>query len=353
MDAKRVIEILTDDDVVTILENLGSKFPKIVRDGMLFSTICHNNSYEGKHKLHYHSESKTFYCYTECGNIGNIFSLVMKVKDVKFSDAYRYICELMGINIHNQLQHGFNVGKIDNSFIYKLEEKEKENKKDEIIIRNNSALKRFWDLYHKSWINDHIKVDIMKEFNIKFDIIEHKIIIPHYDINNNLIGIRCRHLKDDMVEKGFKYIPITIDNILYNYPTSMNLYGINKNKENIKKYKSVVIGESEKFVMQHKSFFENSTAVALNGSSLSDYQINLLLDLGVETVVLALDKEFTNDEEEKEYKNIINKKFLSKLIPLFKIEIIWDNKELLDHKDSPTDKGVDIYNELYKNRIIL
>lgn len=351
MDAKKVIEILTDEDVVTIMENLGSDFPRQVTGGYLYQTICHNGPHEGKHKLHYHSESKTFFCYTDCGNIGNIFSLVMKVKDCKFIESYKYVCDILGINTHSQLQSGFNTGKVDNSFIYKLEPKQE--KQDPLIYRNEEVLKSFWTLYHKSWIDDHIKTDIMKDFNIKFDIPNYRIIIPHYNIEDKLIGIRCRNLKEEIVEEGYKYMPISINGVLYNYPTSMNLFGINKNKENIKKYKNVVIGESEKFVMQHKSHFENSTAIALNGSSLSNYQIQLLINLGVETVVLALDKEFTNEEEEKEYKDVINRKFLSKLLPLFKVEIIWDAENLLDYKDSPMDKGKEIYQELYRKRIIL
>lgn len=39
MDAKKIIEILTDDDVIVIMENLGSDFPRVVRDGLLFQTI--------------------------------------------------------------------------------------------------------------------------------------------------------------------------------------------------------------------------------------------------------------------------------------------------------------------------
>lgn len=354
MKAKDIIDILTDEDVVTIMAELGSAHPRPVRDGLLFQTICHNE-YGGKFKLHYHSESKTFFCYTECGSIGNIFNLVMHVKDCEFNQSYKIVCEILGITMSSMLKYGFDEDKVDNSFIEKFNIKDD----DEIyplIIRDDIVLKRFWDIYHYSWIKDYIHPQIMKMFNIKFDISNNRIIIPHYDIDNNLIGIRARNLNQDIVDSGKKYMPIVIDNILYNYPTSMNLFGLNINKNAIKKYKKIIIGESEKFVMQHKTFYgDDSIAVALNGSFLSKYQISLIRDLGVETIILALDKEFENigDSLETEYKKKINNVFISNLAQYFTLEILWDINNKIGYKDAPTDRGKQIFEDLYRDRIIL
>ena len=351
MSAKDVINKITDDDVIDIMLDLGSEDPLFVREGMLFNTICHNHDGSGKKKLHYHSESKTFYCYTECHNIGNIFNLVMKAKECEYRDAYEYVCSKIGIST-STLKYGFTFEKLDNSFIRKFS-----NKKEEIkmpILRDEKVLNRFWDkLFHQSWINDFITIDVMKKFGIRFDISENRIIIPHYDENSILVGIRCRNLNKDKVDQGKKYMPITINDVLYNYPTSLNLYGLNFNKENITKYRKVVIGESEKFVMQHSSFYENSVAVAILGSSIHDYQIELLKKYGVEEVVLALDKEFENKEEENEYMQKIQRSFVSRLCTYFSVSIIWDKDNTLELKMSPTDRGKEIFEKLYKDRILL
>lgn len=351
MDAKEVLEIITTEDIINIMYELGSCSPKKASDGYLFQTICHNDPGEGKYKLHYHNKSKTFFCYTHCGHLSNIFNLVMKVLNYTFSEAFRYVCNKLGLRISTTLKYGFNENKVDNSFIQKFKIKKEEQL--EIILRDPNVLNKYWNLYHHTWIEEYISINIMKVFNIKFDISRNRIIIPHYDIDGNLIGIKARHLEKYMIETGKKYMPITINDVLYNYPTSMNLFGLNINKENIKRYKKIIIGESEKFVMQHRSFYDDSIAAALNGSSLSKFQIQILRDLGVESVVLALDKEFENEEQEEIYKNKINKSFISKLHQYFNIEIIWDTEDLLDFKNSPTDKGKKTWERLYKKRIIL
>lgn len=351
MSAKDILQKITNEDIIDILIDLGSRPPKMTGNCYIFTTVCHHHNGGGtKYKLYYYINTKSFHCFSECGHMSNIFNVVMHSKQCDFKEAYRYVCSFLNIET-NILKYGFEEDKVDNSFIdlFKIEKEKAEN----IIIRDKSVLNRFRELYHHSWIDDHIDTKVMKLFDIRFDVLNNAIIIPHYNIDNELIGIRARYLNEDMVESGRKYMPITIDNVLYNYPTSVNLYGLNINKENIKKYKRVTIGESEKFVMQHRSYYEDSTAVALSGSSISEYQMRMLLDLGVETVVIALDKEFENKEQEQEYINKVNKTFVLKLMRYFQVEIIWDRENLLGYKSSPTDAGIEIYERLYKTRITI
>lgn len=353
MSLKEVLEKITDYDIVDILLDLGSNDPSFVRDGMLFNTVCHNHEEVGKQKLHYYSETKTFHCYTECHHVGNIVELVMKTKECDYYEAYEYVCAKIGVST-STLKYGFTEEQIDNSFISKFRDKTEEEK-EQLIVRDKSVLKRFWsNLFHRCWIDDFITIDVMKKFGIMFDISENRIIIPHYDKDDNLIGIRCRNLNKDAVDAGKKYMPITLNKVLYNYPTSLNLYGMNFHKASIMKYKKALIGESEKFVMQHESYYgEESIAVAINGSYLSDEQIEILQDYGVEEIILALDKEFETKDEEDDYMKKIQEKFVNRLIMYFTVSIIWDSENDLELKMSPTDKGKDVFEKLYKNRIII
>lgn len=352
MKPKELLDILTDNDVINILAELGSSYPRKVQDGYLFQTVCHND-YGGKFKLHYHSDTKNFHCYTECNSIGNIFSLIMKVKNCEFKEAYTFLCEKLNINI-SIVKHGFEdtSGKTDVSFINKFKIKKE---KIELNVFDEKVLRNFEDLYHYSWIEDNINCDIMKEFNIKFDILNNRIIIPCYDDINNLIGIRCRNFNEKLLEEGKKYMPIVHEKVLYNFPTSATLYGLNINKENIKKYRKVILVESEKSVMQYGSYFKDNICIAISGSAISTYQIELLRKYECETIVLALDKEFEkiDTKEEEIYKTKIQKAFINKLLPYFNVEVIWDVDNLLDKKDSPTDKGKDIFLKLYKKRILV
>ena len=71
----------------------------------------------------------------------------------------------------------------------------------------------------------------------------------------------------------------------------MNAYGIDKNKEAIKEYKKCIIFEAEKSVLKMDSIYGNNPSVAVGGSSVSEYQLNLLKVNGCEKVYLAFDRE--------------------------------------------------------------
>ncbi len=345
MTPKQIEEMLSDEDVINILSDFTAAHPRNHPNGLIFLTdICHGGD---SYKLYYYSDSKHFHCYSGCNRNYNIFQLIAKAKSCSKQEAFNYVCARLGISV---LGHGFTERRVDNSFINKFKKQEIETN---VTIHDKSILNNFWNLFHQSWLDDHISKKTMVEFDILFDLNKHRIIIPHYDINDNLIGVRCRNLIKELVEQGKKYMPIVYNDVLYNYPTSMNLYGINKHKENIKKYRKILILESEKGVLQHHSYYDNSIAVAISGSSLHQYQINMIRELGVEEVILGLDKEFTNEEEEKQYKEKIQKAFVDKLLPYFNVSIIWDTENKLKHKMAPTDNGKEVFEELYKNKIML
>ncbi len=72
-----------------------------------------------------------------------------------------------------------------------------------------SLLNCFDEVYHQDWIDDGISIEVMKNNNIKYCVKDHQIIIPHYyGLDGRLIGIRCRNLVEETVEKGSKYMPV-------------------------------------------------------------------------------------------------------------------------------------------------
>ena len=348
MTAKDIINLLSEQDIINLLINLGSKYPQKMNDSLIFSTICHCGN---SHKLYYYISSKQFYCYTYCGAIGNIFNLVGKILGLDFASSYKYICQFY--NISSEYKSQETNDRVDNSFIRKFNE---QNKIYNLKTYDSKVLNHFDKLYHLSWLKDNITKETMNVFNIRYDILNNRIIIPHYNFNGELVGIRCRNLNENEVLKGRKYMPIFIEDRMYNYPTHAVLYGLHITKEAIKKYKRVYIVESEKAVMQLHSYYKDECiAVACSGSTISKYQIDLLLNLGVEECVLCLDKDFEEigSKEDILNRNKITKAFISKLAPYFKLELIWDFNNRLNKNDSPTDKGKLVFEELLKERLFV
>lgn len=351
MNANQVIDTLSITDIKSLLDDLGGE-PYEQGDDLFSRSVCHNPAHTGKHKLVYYAESKRFHCFSECSCSFNVFGLIERAKHMKFGQAFHYICDKFNINSGFKIGFGSNEeDEIDMSFFKKFENKE------EIITINpldKSILNSYYDYPHMDWIKEGISTSVMKDFEIKFSIMSNQIIIPHFDIDNNLIGVRARNLNEEDVEEGRKYMPVFYKNKILKHPTGGALYGLNKNLDHIKRHKTLALFESEKSVLQLASFKPNmSIGTALSGSSITDTQIRILVSLGIENIVIGTDKEFDEigSPREKFYAEKIEKVFIDRLSSYFNVFILWDIENDLELKDSPTDKGIEIFEKLWKNKI--
>ena len=142
----------------------------------------------------------------------------------------------------------------------------------------------------------------MMKYNIRYSIVDNQIIIPHYDEYGNLIGVRGRNLNKDKVDEGKKYMPIFYEGKVLKHLTGANLYGLDKNKEMIEKHKTMILFESEKSVLQLDSMMpDHSIGVCVSGSSLTQYQLELIKKLSIDEVIIGVDKEFENTICGKDY----------------------------------------------------
>lgn len=358
MKSKEIVELLTIENIEDILTELGAE-PQRVGNKIISRTVCHNHEHEGKKKLEFYGDNKLFHCYTSCGTL-SIFDLVMQTREVSFKEAIDFICNIAGIVNDSFIGYteGFKeeVEQDVSDFFNKFKRKPQRKKEDSyFLVLDENILFYYYKIYHNDWIQESISIKTMKKFGIRFDIENNRIIIPHRDISGNLIGVRARHLNKIDVEAGRKYAPIYHKGkILLNHATGLNLYGAFENKEAISTVKSIILMESEKGVMQLDSF-NMPFGAALSGSNLSMKQIDLLRELGVTEVILGLDKEFevSGDNKEKIYIEKVKKSMIDKLNTYFKVSIIWDQHNLLDYKDSPTDKGKEVFEKLFKERIFV
>ena len=153
-----------------------------------------------------------------------------------------------------------------------------------------------------------------------------------------------------------KYRPLMINKQLYNHPLGMNLYNLNNSKDNIKLSRTAIVFESEKSCLKYASFFgvENDISVACCGSSISAYQVQMLLDAGAKEMVIAFDRQF-QEIGDAEFKRLTD--LLTKLNNKYKnyidISIIFDKKMITGYKDAPIDESPDKFLKLWKERIKL
>lgn len=378
MNKDELKESLTKDEVTQLLSELGAQNFTYLdsKDAIITNTICHNIS-EGSMKLYYYNKNKSFRCYTHCSDdYFDIYELVIRsfaLRDIKYSfaDALQWVAtqtkrEVTGRNSVSVDASDSVFGDLTMMNIEppkellwlnkKLSKKKMKENEYELVRYSDKILTLFEEYYHSAFLNDNISVESMKKFEILFYSYQDKIIIPHrYYETGEIIGIKARNLKQSDVEKGFKYLPMKVRNIQYSYPTHYNLYGLFQNKETIKKYRKIIVFESEKSVLQFETYFPNQNiAVAISGSSISQRQIDMILQLRVEEVILALDKEYVAIGDKKY--TIHNRKVqrIAKLIKSYcKTSQILDTENLLEEKDSPSDKGAETLKKLINSRQLL
>ena len=345
MNAKDLINVLTNQDVINLMKELGCDNYIDKSSEIIFSTICHNGK---SMKLYYYKENKKFQCYSHCGNM-SVYDLIMKVKECDFATAFKFLKD----SISDSEMRGYGFDFAEEKIV---------DLKDIVVPEIEPLEKQFlYDVFSKQpvecWIDEYISYETQKKFKIRYDKTKDYIIIPHFDWKTGkLIGIRKRVLNKIEAEKYGKYTPLFYDSKSYSHALGLNLYGLNETKENIKKYEKVVIFESEKSVLKFDTMYSNNISVSVCGSNFSNTQKKILLELGVKEIIIGLDRQYKdeNDEEGVVWRNKILK-MSENLLDYCRVSYIWDNDEnrCLDFKDSPIDCGKDKFEYLIKNRIFV
>lgn len=348
IDYQQLIDDLEDEKIIQLMFKLGCDDYTEKETYIQFKTICHNLvATEASEKLYYYKDSHLFVCYTECGPM-NIFQFLKHYYECRsyeydwYSDIIRLV-ELCGNN--NEDFEGLQ--KIKGVDLRKITQKRS------IEIEQPAYSKELLDMFIKyypvEWLSDGITKEAMDKFNIRYSISQNKIIIPHYDIHDNLIGIRGRALNPDEVELAGKYMPVQIENKWYSHKLSLNLYGLNNTKNNIRKTGFAFLFEGEKSILQMEQFGVLNCSAAVCGSNFSKYQLNLLLKhCWPDEIVICFD-----NEEEKYSDKYFNKLYSTckKYSNYCNFSFIYDRKGLTKKKDSPTDRGANIFFDLLDTRV--
>ena len=364
------------EQVFDLISELGGE-PVMYNDYFTAQTICHNHPGDGSQKLYYYDNTKLFRCYTECSNTFDIFELVCKVKNIAqeykiryneqgkevlvpwtLYDGVQFVAVYFGFEGENENFFQKRIELQDWNYLNKYEENNLEKQRQIIDLHiyeeGEKILENLPRPRLKEWEDEGISQEVAAAANICYDPHANGIIIPHYNIDDQLIGIRIRTLVKEQEQFG-KYKPAILNGKMYNHPLGFNLYNINNSKQHIQEFKKAIIFESEKSCLKYATFFGMSKdiSVAVCGNTLNNYQVSLLQSLDCKEIIIGLDKQylFIGDDEWRRW----TQKFYqidNKFSKYIQISFLYDiDNNLLDYKDSPVDKGKDIFIKLYNNRI--
>ena len=270
----------------------------------------------------------------------DIFYLIQQVKKLSFSETMKYVHKLLGVK-----------------YSFKKEQKEIKEFKDPLIVFTKHEQKRKkpvvnvldFDILDESILDDFvpmIHINLFREgiinktiqkFGLGYSYKYKRTIFPHrLWSTGELIGYNARTSVDSHDELGIKKYFLTPGMKKEN-----NVYGLYENFNDIKNAGYITVFESEKSVLKRDSLGD-STGVALSGHSMSDIQSNIIAALDLKEVVIAMDK----DVSEEEIWHICAKFYHRR-----RVSYIYDKYDLLGKKDSPADALNKVYNFLFKHRI--
>lgn len=204
------------------------------------------------------------------------------------------------------------------------------------------VLAEYQPLCNRRFQRDGISFQTQRVFGVGFDLCTQRITIPLYDELGRLIGVKGRINQSDLDEFTPKYL------YLKECQASKYLYGYFQNYQFLFG-NEVVIGESEKMVMQAYSFGVKNV-VGLGSNNLSQKQARLLLQLNPTKIIFALDEGLELAQTERNFR------VLQTVMGFNQVEVYyWDynkNPSLKGTKSSPTDMGEEMYEEIMKNQLV-
>jgi hypothetical protein len=274
--------------------------------------------------------------------------------------AVGYVARFFGISFFDEENFDNVQDKLRDWDILKNYQENSSFSKDKKVIEfknfDEKILEHFPRPRIEPWINEGITQEIMNARGICYDPVNQGIVIPHYDENGALIGIRERTLIKEEEAYG-KYRPAIINGQQYNHPLGFALYNLNNSKNNIAKMGLSIIFEGEKSTLLYASLFgaENDISVATCGSNLIQHQVDLLCQCGAREIVIAFDKQWQK-KGDNEFKQWVRKltALHNKYSKQVNISFIFDKGgDLLQYKSSPIDHGRETFLQLFKERVRL
>ena len=169
---------------------------------------------------------------------GDIFTLVMTLKNMSFGQANKYIHSILGLKYSFKRNEKENVTK-DPLAIFKKVKRTKRIINKDVPLYDDSCLKEYVNLPYIGWVREGIMPDTCKRFNIGYSYDKRRIIIPwrKWDGDENeYLGIvgRTTVPKYELLDipKYFGIIP---------FSKGINIYGLNENYKYIQEAGYIVV----------------------------------------------------------------------------------------------------------------
>lgn len=263
-----------------------------------------------------------------------------------FGDAIQFFRDMEGLSFKKAVEKAAKLANVDAAamspspmvtFMKRMGRK-KETPATEHKIISESELEDIKVGDVEAWREEGIEQWVLDKFEVGVNAAKTRISYPIRDENGNLINIKSRTLYEN-------YRAMKIPKYSNRFPIGKISYfeGLNVTRPYVEQSGELILFESIKSVMKCFGWGIKNTA-AVGNHGLTDDQIRLILRLGVPRVVVAYDKDVTVWKDKKLYAT------LTKLSRFCNLSVIYDRSGLLGEKESPADRGKQVFRTLYAER---
>lgn len=312
---------------VDIVEYIG-RYVELNYIGGEYKGLCPFHE-ENTPSLCINKEKNIWHCFG-CNSGNDIIDFLRKYHNISFNRAVKKLCEDLGAELKETPSIIRQMKK------YNRPESEKSIGHTYLI---DGAMDEFPEDHHiKEWMEEGISYKVLCEHDVRYDSRKTQIVFPVFDEQEErkIIAIKSRTLCADWKEHGMpKYT------LLGKMGKKDFMYWWKPNEKSIISSSECIIVEAEKSQMKLESYGINNV-VAVGSHALSEFNERQILSAGIKNVVFGYDKDVTLEE-------IIRQ--TSILRHYTNCWYIKDVDGLIGAKDAPIDKGIEVWNRLYSNKI--
>lgn len=385
MNYEEKLELLDEGDFFNLFCRFNAEPRWVMSAGKKAIQIIGHCHHGDNHSALFDPSTLKVNCFSECGRGMQLHTWVKQALDMQNpQDAKDFLEDWID---NQEIDFSDRVPRAGANFEYK-ERPFEPTHIEPVAPMDKIALKELYDnefdlkketLKRLLWhTEDGIDIDILTEYDVAYYTAHGTIILPHHNINGDIVGLYERNFNklrkevkkehpdlpyEELIKfPRAKYVPLLRaeayrdeDKTSWSFPNSQNLYGLHKALDGIRQEKKVIIFEGGKSVMLAKQY-GFPYAVATHTFGVHVNHIAMLYEAsqcqeGELEIILAFDKQYKEeigqawDLYEKKTKTIAEK--VKKYV---KVSRIIDRAGLLKFKDSPIDNGPEIFKELFKNR---
>ena len=276
-------------------------------------------------------ETSSFYDFSS-GIGGNVLTFVRYFDKCGYSQAIEKLKAYSGVTGEIAVKKRFALSEIARRF----SPPRKTQKQGKPTILPDDYMVRYEKNEEKlaAWEAEGISRESLDKFQVYYDEFSDRLVYPIRDPDGKIVNVGGRTLDPEWKTKNLRKYTY-----FQHWGTMNTIYGLAENKQEIRRKREIILYEGCKSVLIADTWGIHNAGAILT-SHLNENQMKLLVALGC-TVVFALDKDV----------NIREDRHIAQLKQFVNVEYVFDKDSLLDAKDSPVDKGPDVWHRLYEGRL--